>query len=261
MTLVSEDLLEAVTQLADTAGTAILGVYHGAGAIASTEKADGSPVTAADAAAEALIVAGLRRLTPEVPVVAEEAFEAGAVPDVAAASAFWLVDPLDGTREFLNRNGEFTVNIGLIEDGAPVLGVVTAPAKGWVYAGARGLGAAFKPMAEPAAAIAARTMPADGAVVVASRSHGDPDRLEAFLSAYTVAEERKIGSSLKLCLLAQGVADLYPRFGRTMEWDVAAGHAVLAAAGGAVELEDGTPLTYGKPGFDQPGFIAYGRRK
>src|SRR5690606_8097654 len=172
---------------------------------------------------------------------------------------FWLVDPLDGTREFIGRNGEFTVNIALVEAGRAVLGVVLAPAIDRLFAGAAGLGA-FVDEAGARRPIACRPPPAQGLTVVASRSHGDPAALDAFLPGRKVAEIRSAGSSLKLCLVAAGEADLYPRLGRTMEWDIAAGHAILAAAGGRIEDLHGRPLGYGKPGFENPHFVAMGRR-
>lgn len=251
-------LLAAVTDLAREAGTAILEIY--ATDFQVTAKADASPVTLADQRAEALILEGLARLTPAVPVVAEESVAAGGAPTLKSADDwFWLVDPLDGTREFISRNGEFTVNIALIHAGEPVLGVVLAPAIDTLYAGARGLGAMreARGLAQP---IRCRAAPTAGLAVVESRSHGDGDALERWLAGRSIASRVKAGSSLKLCLLAEGTADLYPRIGRTMEWDIAAGHAVLAAAGGRVNrLDDGEPLRYGKAGFENPGFVATGR--
>ncbi len=191
-----------------------------------------------------------------MPVVAEEAMAAG--QDTQVARRFWLVDPLDGTREFISRNGEFTVNIALIEDGVPVLGVVWAPALRRLFAGATGRGA-FEEDAQGRRAIACRPAPAEGLSVVASRSHGDAAALGAFLAGHNVASLTSAGSSLKLCLVAAGEADLYPRLGRTMEWDTAAGHAVVLAAGGQVTRLGGEALRYGKPGFENPHFYASGR--
>lgn len=244
-------LLEAVVALCREAGNVVLEVY--ATDFAVCGKLDQSPVTEADQRAEAMIVSSLRALRPELPIVAEEAVAAGHLP--AAAPRFWLVDPLDGTKEFISRNGEFTVNVALIDDGQPVLGVVHAPALDRLYGGAVGVGA-FVEHAGQRRAIRVRRPPLAGLTVVASRSHGDAEVLDAFLAGRTVRETRSIGSSLKLCLVAEGVADLYPRLGRTMEWDIAAGHAVLAAAGGQVRTLDGAPLHYGKPGFDNPHFVA-----
>ncbi len=221
-------------------------------------KSDASPVTAADEETEAFLLEALATLTPDIPVVAEEQAAAEGLPSHAAAR-FWLVDPLDGTKEFISRNGEFTVNVALIENGRPVAGVVHAPALAMTWAGAGPGSATFSQTDQPAMAIETRPLPADGVTVLASRRHGDNADLEAFLANYRVAEMKNAGSSLKFCLLANGKADLYPRFGRTMEWDTAAGHAVLLAAGGRVETLEGTPLGYGKPGFENPYFVAYGR--
>ena len=254
-------LLAALSTLARQAGAVIMAVY--ATDFAVQGKADASPVTDADQRAEAVILAGLAALDPDIPVVAEEAVAAGHTPEVG--DRFWLVDPLDGTKEFIQRNGEFTVNIALIEHGLPVLGVVLAPAlgpQGRLWAGAVGHGATVED-ASGRRSMACRTVPADGLTVLASRSHGDAAALAAFLAGHLagrrVAAISNAGSSLKLCLLAAGQADLYPRLGRTMEWDIAAGHAVLAAAGGQVcRVDDGTPLRYGKPGFENPHFFAAG---
>ena len=228
-------------------------------------KEDNSPVTAADKDAEAIILSALRRLVPDIPVVSEEAAAGGHVPEFG--NCFFLVDPLDGTKEFINKNGEFTVNIALIEDRQPVAGVVYAPAKERMFFG-YGPGKAFE---ETVAAskdgdgegevrpIAARKPDADGFVVIASRTHRDT-KTDEYLNLYKVKEFLAAGSSLKFCLIAAGEADLYPRHGRTMEWDTAAGHAVLAAAGGSVTQLDGAPLLYGKTerGLDNPYFIARG---
>lgn len=248
-----EALLEAVIGIASRAGAVVMEVY--ATDFAVRGKEDASPVTQADERAEALIVPALAALLPGVPIVAEEAVAKGQVPEVGAR--FWLVDPLDGTKEFVSRNGEFTVNIALVENGVPVLGVVLAPAIGRLFAGAADLGARVEDT-QGRRAIACRATPAEGLTVVASRSHGDAAALDAFLAGRKVASLASAGSSLKLCLVAAGEADLYPRLGRTMEWDIAAGHAVVLAAGGAVRRLDGTPLTYGKPGFDNPHFYAAG---
>jgi 3'(2'), 5'-bisphosphate nucleotidase len=246
-------LLPEIVALADRAGAVILEHYQGD--VAVRAKADASPVTAADEAAEALILARLAELTREIPVVAEETVAAGHVPEIDHGP-FWLVDPLDGTKEFLSRNGEFTVNIALIEAREAVLGVVLAPARAHAWWGARGKGAKARDADGRVRAIAVRRAPARP-VAIASRSHRDPET-QAFLDQAGVAECISAGSSLKFCLVAEGKADLYPRFGRTMEWDVAAGHAVLAAAGGRVTTRDGAPFLYRKPGFENPPFIARG---
>jgi len=246
-------LLAATELLARQAGAVILHVYDGDFAVG--HKADASPVTAADEQAEALIVPALRALTPHWPVVAEEAVSRGEC--ASSGPRFWLVDPLDGTREFVARNGEFTVNIALIADGEPVLGVVYVPVQQRLYAGARGLGAWVED-GNGRRAIGCRAAPAEGLTVASSRSHGDEAQLSAFLQGRPVVAQLPAGSSLKFGLLAEGRADLYPRLGRTMEWDTAAGHAVLAAAGGSVSDLQGAPLRYGKPGFENPHFVACG---
>ena len=243
-----------LARIAAAAGTVVMRHY---GACAARTKADNSPVTDADQEAEALILKELAAAFPGVPVVAEEETAAGRT--VAAASRFFLVDPLDGTREFLSGNGEFTVNIAEICDGVPVMGVVHAPAKARMFLGALGEGgfettealASFKP-------IMARHAPEDGLIAVGSRSHND-EATAQFLKQYLVKEFVSAGSSLKFCLLAAGEADLYARAGRTMEWDTAAGQAVLMAAGGSVSRWDETPLLYAKPGFENPAFAARGR--
>ena len=251
------ELRESVTEIARQADQVILQVY--ATDFSVRGKTDASPVTEADERAEAVILQALARLSPDVPVVAEESVAAGRVLDIGSAGGrFWLVDPLDGTKEFINRNGEFTVNIALIEGGAPVLGVVLAPALGRLFAGSRSTGASLDD-SSGRRTIHCRAVPEVGLTVVASRSHGDAAVLDALLQGRKVASLASAGSSLKLCLVAAGEADFYPRLGRTMEWDTAAGHAVLAAAGGSVRrLDDGQPPRYGKSGFDNPHFIAAG---
>ncbi len=247
--------LEAVVRIVREAGAVVMSVYDAAFEVRT--KDDASPVTAADERAEALIVPALRALAPGIPVVAEEMTARGEAD--AIGRSFWLVDPLDGTKEFIGRNGEFTVNVALIHDGRPLLGVVGAPAKGRLFAGVVGQGAWVEDDGVPGRRpIRVRAVPAEGLTVVASRSHGDAAALDAFLAGRRVARLANAGSSLKLCLLAAGEADLYPRLGRTMEWDIAAGHAVLAAAGGDVGTLDGVPLAYGKPGFENPHFVARG---
>ena len=260
-------MLAAIEQLARQAAQRVMAIY--ATDFKVQGKADDSPVTLADQQAEAVILAGLRLLTPNIPIVAEEAVAAGQAPALAPGGRFWLVDPLDGTREFVARNGEFTVNIALIDNGQPLLGVVLAPAvpgpdgsQACLYAGIVGQGAWIEDAAGRRP-IACRAAPADGLTMLASRSHGDDAAMQAFLPGYLagrrLAHTATAGSSLKFCLLAAGLADLYPRLGRTMEWDIAAGHAVLAAAGGSVRRADnGGALVYGKPGFESPHFVAAG---
>jgi len=249
-------LLLALEMLAREAGAKALDIY--ARPIAADIKDDRSPVTEADRLGEEIILAGLARLAPSIPTLAEEQASIGAAPPALGAE-FFLVDPLDGTREFISRNGEFTVNIALIRDGAPALGVVHAPALGALYAGRARAGASMVDNAGRRD-IRARPVPPRGLVAVASRSHRSPET-DAFLATLDVADFSSAGSSLKFCLVAEGRADVYPRFGRTMEWDTAAGHAVLAAAGGrVVTVDTGAPLAYGKAdrGYDNPHFIAWG---
>jgi 3'(2'), 5'-bisphosphate nucleotidase len=243
-------VLDHVIDAARAAGDAVLEVY--AGHSAARSKDDGSPITEADERSHEIIV---ERLAGDLPVVSEEGAAAGEAPP---SGSFWLVDPLDGTKEFISRNGEFTINVALIEDGLPTLGVVLAPALGRLFAAAPGL----DPFVEDDAGrrtISVREVPPDGATIVSSRSHGDAEALARFNATRRVAAEVTAGSSLKFCLVAAGEADIYPRFGRTMEWDTAAGDAVLRAAGGRVtDLQDEI-LRYGKPGFENPHFVAWGR--
>ncbi|MHC8380477.1 3'(2'),5'-bisphosphate nucleotidase CysQ [Pseudomonas sp. LB3P14] len=246
-------LLEAIVEIALQAGLLIMEVYQSDFDVRG--KDDASPVTVADERAEALIVAQLQQLKPQWPIVAEEAVAAGQIPTVA--DDFWLVDPLDGTKEFIRRNGEFTVNIALVQGRQPLLGVVLAPALGRLYAGARDLGA-YVEDADGKRAISVRQPPTAGLDVVASRSHGDAAALDSFLAGRLINSQISAGSSLKLCLVANGSADLYPRLGRTMEWDIAAGHAVLTAAGGRVHTLEGDDLAYGKADFANPFFVACG---
>jgi 3'(2'), 5'-bisphosphate nucleotidase len=246
-------LLALAARLAEQAGAAILAVR--ARGFAVECKADHSPVTEADHAAEAIIVAGLRAATPDLPVIAEEEAAAGRITTPTAA--FWLVDPLDGTREFASGKDEFVVNIGLVRDGGMALGVVFIPALCEMFSGIVGRGA-WKRDSAGETAIHTRAPPAEGLTVVASRLHGDTARIDALLAGRRVARTLNYGSALKFCRLAEGVADLYPRFGRTMEWDTAAPQAVLEAAGGRVVTTDGMTLRYGKPGWENPHFICWG---
>ena len=248
-------LFEAARRAVLAAGREILKVY--AQDFSVYEKTDKTPVTEADLAAERVIIEILKGAFPEIAIVSEELCEAEGLPPMA--SRFWAVDPLDGTREFIAKNGEFAVSIGLIENGRPVLGVVHGPAKGVTY-GAYGPGTALRwrngGAAEP---IAARLPPEDGLVVAHSRSHENSRRLGEFLANYRVKARVQCGSALKFGLLASGEADLYPRFGTTMEWDTAGGQAILEAAGGRVVTFAGMPLSYGKPGLKNDGFVAWGR--
>jgi 3'(2'), 5'-bisphosphate nucleotidase len=248
-----DTLLAALTPLIREAGALVMRVY--ATDFQVEIKGDESPVTVADQCAEKVIFEGLKRIAPNILVVGEEAASDGDIPDVS--NRFWLVDPIDGTKEFISRNGEFTVNIALVDHGVPVLGLVLAPALGRLYSGAAGLGAWVED-SQGRRAIAVRRVPVEGLTVVGSRHHGDEAAVKALLAGRRIAAHRTVGSSLKLCLVAEGEADVYPRFGRTMEWDTAAGDAVLRAAGGAVRTIAGDLLTYAKPGFENPDFAAWG---
>ncbi len=254
-------MIQSLIYTAQRAGGAIMAVY--ATDFAVRDKADASPVTAADEAAEKIILEDLARIAPGVPVVAEESAAAGHTPVVA--DRFFLVDPLDGTREFVAHRDEFTVNVALIEAGEPVLGVVFAPARRELYWGdvkSRRAGRieadSDGTMPSLGTSITARVAPSRGLTAVASRSHRTPETDE-FLARFPVTEFRSIGSSLKFCLVAAGEADLYPRVGTTMEWDTAAGHAVLVAAGGSVTGLAGETFRYGKAGFKNGNFVARGR--
>lgn len=263
--------MRALADLALAAGRAILEVQGGDPG--AERKRDGSPVTIADRRAEAIILEGLAALAPGTPVVAEEEAAAGRIPDIGdpAEAEFFLVDPLDGTKEFLrgtDSRGEFTVNIALVRERAPIAGAVHAPALGklWVAGprhswaadvDAQGRAGAYRPNR-------VRPVPQVGATALVSRSHKTPET-DAYLALLAPAEVRAIGSSLKFCVLAEGGADLYPRLGPTMEWDTAAGDAVLRAAGGRTVTLDGAPFGYakrGRPGaadFTNPGFVALGQ--
>ena len=254
--LFASQYLPSLISIAATAGTKIMEIYQVD--FATALKSDASPVTAADTAAEAIIIAGLKQHFPKIPIIAEEQQAAG--QQIVIADTFFLVDPLDGTKEFISSNGEFTVNIGLIKNGAPICGVVLAPALNEIYVGELGLGAfAAKMPALEFLKITTRPCPSNGPTILASRSHLDA-QTEAFIAAQKPASITNAGSSLKFCRVAQGKADLYPRFGRTMEWDTAAGHAVLTASGGTVTTPDGKPFNYGKPDFANGPFIASGGR-
>jgi len=245
-------LLPSVVAIAEEAGRSAM-VYFGSKP-EITQKADSTPVTEADRAAERVILAGLAEITPAIPVVSEEASAEDPI-DEPSAPRFWLVDPLDGTREFIAERDEFTVNIALVDELRPVLGVVHAPARHLTYAGCDSY--VIEISSGQTRAIKVRQSPRQHRIAVASRSHRAPQE-EAFLKKLGVDEIQSAGSSLKFCLIAAGQADVYPRFGPTMEWDTAAGHAVLAAAGGSVTTLDGAPLGYGKGGFRNPSFVAWG---
>ena len=253
-------IARALAEIALAAGPAVMEEY---GKVCEARaKADGSPVTAADERAEAIISARLRALAPDIAIVAEEATAAGA--ELCAPPRFFLVDPLDGTREFLARNGEFTINIALVEHGEPIAGAVYAPAIGRLWFAGRAAFAAEVgpegglPPAEALKPLSVRAAP-ERLTALASRSHCDPTT-EAYLSRLGVEDRVSAGSSLKFCVIAEGRADVYPRFAPTMEWDTAAGDAVLRAAGGAVAGLDGAPLKYGKlaQSLRNDGFVGFG---
>lgn len=243
-------MVEQVVAVAESAAARVMEVY--AGEFAAVAKGDGSPVTAADRAAHETIASGLRALSPAFPILSEEG---RAVPyeERRGWPAFWLVDPLDGTKEFLERNGEFTVNIALVHEGLPVLGVVCAPALDLVYWAARGHGAFVR-----RGSCAPRRISVGQGTgrlrVVASRSHGG-DELPRFLDRVGPHDTIPMGSSLKICLLAEGCADLYPRLGPTFEWDIAAAHCVLDEAGGVLTGVDGSAFLYNKEEILNPPFI------
>ena len=257
------DLIDRLVVAALEAGALILAVRRRGHSV--ERKSDLSPVTEADRAAEAAILKHLAEIAPGVPVIAEEAVAAGRIPDVG--HEFFLVDPLDGTKEFIKGGDDFTVNIGLIRDGAPVLGVVYAPATGDLYAGLSGEGAwkitvtNGRPGAR--ASVHVSSARAGPIRVVASKSHRTPET-DAFIWKYDVGKLVSAGSSLKFCLVATGEADLYPRLGTTMQWDTAAGDAIVRAAGGKVVTLDGKALPYGPSAaagaaaFQNPWFVVAG---
>ena len=253
-----ERLETVMRTLALEAGDVIMEIYN-SDDFDVRAKSDDSPVTAADEAADALISAGLRAAFPDVLLVTEEQADSHS----EQADAFLIVDPLDGTKEFIHRRGDFTVNIAYVKDGTPVRGVVYAPAKGRMFftrAGGETVeeqGPFQKDTVGALTPISVSKPDNDALFIVASKSHRD-QATEDYINKYSVKDSKSAGSSLKFCLVATGEADLYPRVGRTMEWDTAAGHAVLKGAGGdVVRFDDHTPLTYGKPIYENPFFIAY----
>jgi len=256
-------MLEVFERLALEAGRAIMPIFEGECVV--EHKADASPVTAADQAAEEIILAGLRGAYPDIPCVAEEEIAEGHLPP-DLGQQFFLIDPLDGTKEFVNKHPDFTVNIALIRNGVPEVGVVYAPVSGKMFVGRPGraemiiTGDNHNTGERRAIAVRDCAVPP---TIVASRSHRTPET-DTYIAGFSVAELVSVGSSLKFCLLAAGEADYYPRFGRTMEWDTAAGDAVLRAAGGLTNTLDGSPLRYGKrqqahdSDFANPHFVASG---
>ena len=258
MMATDDTLLSLAAELAKRAGAAILSVR--ARGFAVETKDDRSPVTEADHAAEAIILEGLRAATPAIPVFAEEEMaEAGAPAAATRPDCYWLVDPLDGTREFARGTDDFTVNIGLVREGRCVLGAVAVPASGEMFCGIVDRGA-FKRDHAGERRIAARLPPAAGLAVLASRHYATDPRLAEFLRGRHVATVSHLGSAVKFLRVAEGMADLYPRFGRTMEWDTAAPQAIVEAAGGQVRrADDGAKLRYGRADFANPGFVVTGR--
>jgi 3'(2'), 5'-bisphosphate nucleotidase len=250
------DLMDALTGITVHAAEAILGFATATGL---RSKADGSPVTAADEAAEAIICDGLKRLAPDVPVMSEEQF-AREKPKPIAGGSYFLVDPLDGTREFIAGRDEYTVNIALMSDGAPLFGIICAPALGDLWRGIVGHGAerlSFASPTETPTPIRTRRRPQSEAVVMVSRSHLEA-RTRSYVDGLPGAKLLQSGSSIKFCRLAEGFADLYPRLAPTHDWDIAAGHAILKAAGGSVTAPDGTSLVYGSDDLLIPAFLAWG---
>jgi 3'(2'), 5'-bisphosphate nucleotidase len=249
-----EQLLALAVDLVQQAAAVIMTIRNRG--FSTSHKPDASVVTEADHAAEQLIAAGLRAATPDIAVIAEEEVAAG--HREIRGSSFWLVDPLDGTREFAQMRDEFAVNIGLVRDHHVVLGAVAVPAHGEIFAGIVGRGATRRD-GRGEHPISARFPPAAGLDVIASRHYANDPELAKFLNGRPIASLKNAGSALKFCRVAEGVADLYPRLGRTMEWDTAAPQAVLEAAGGSVKTLDGVRLGYAKPGFENPHFICTGR--
>ena len=263
--LVTSELSDKIVKAAIDAGVVIMEVYNAAGGIDTDTKKDDSPVTIADQKAEDLILKVLTEVAPGVDVLAEEAVAAGIIPDVG--EQFFLVDPLDGTKEFIKKGNDFMVNIALIQHGRPIMGVVYAPAQDRIWV-AEGPATAWEAKVAPGGdlpAVSERNplkiakCPDAGVRAVASKSHRTPETDE-FLEKFKVSDLVGAGSSLKFCLIASGEADLYPRLGRTMEWDTGAGHAVVLAAGGRVLTMEAVDLTYGKKerGYDNPYFVVYG---
>ena len=259
-----ELMLATFERLALAAGREVMRVYRAGCAV--DRKSDSSPVTEADRESEKIILAGLRTAFPDIPCVAEEEASVGIVPP-DLDGAFFLIDPLDGTKEFVNRRTDFTVNIALVRHGMPEIGVVFAPCTGRFFSGRPGRAESLD-IDDDYQIVGRRAVSARTGVtpltIVASRSHNTPET-DAYIRDLGVAELVSVGSSLKFCMIASGEADLYPRFGITMEWDTAAGDAVLRAAGGMTMTLDGAPLTYGKRGragladFVNPSFVAKGR--
>ncbi len=254
------DLLGVLRLFAERAGKSILARYVDASSVLEMqEKPDGSPITSADLASEEILLEALTTLTPGVPVISEDQVAMEGPPS-KLPSRYWLVDPLDGTDQFLVQNAEFTVNLALIQDGVPIAGVVHAPALAMTWSGAGPGSAAFSQTDQPAMALNARPCPEAGGILFTHRYLGTERSKTAAESRYPIAKHHRAGSGIVFGFLASGQADIYARLEPSGEYTTAAGHAVLKAAGGSVEDEEGEALTYGKPGFRNPGFFGFGQR-
>lgn len=253
-------LCNQVRRLVLEAGQATLPYYDIAESLSVTLKADGSPVTEADRVAEEIIEKGLKAIVPSVPVIGEEAASNGMLPDISSAPYFWLVDPVDGTKGF--ASGDYTVNVALIHNRIPIMGIIYAPVHGELYAGWGEEAIRYNEQTQTEKKIYVRQIPREGFTIVTNRTTDPHGKLENFLDRFKVAKTIRLGSSLKICLIAAGKADLYPRFGRISEWDIAAGDAILRSAGGSIIDLQGQPLTYGhhETGFASPEFIASGNQ-
>lgn len=249
-------LCNQVRRVVLEAGQATLPYYHMAETLTFAIKPDGSPVSEADQIAEDIIEKGLKSIAPSIPMIGEESVAGGRIPDIGDAPAFWLVDPVDGTKGF--ASGDYTVNVALIRDGIPVMGVIYAPVHGELYAGWGDEAIKFNEETGAEKSIKVRDIPRDGFTIITNRTKDYSGRLEKFLDRFKVAKTITLGSSLKICLIAAGKADLYPRFGPISEWDIAAGDAILRAAGGSIIDMNGQTLTYGHSDrkFLAPEFVA-----
>ena len=250
-------LCNQVRRIVLEAGQATLPYYDMVETLAVTTKADGSPVTEADKIAEAIIEKGLREIVPSVPMIGEESVSEGRIPDLSQADYFWLVDPVDGTKGF--ASGDYTVNVALIHKGEPIMGIIYAPVHGDLYTGT-GPGEAMRYLESTGTEkeIRVRDIPREGFTIVTNRTTDPFGKIDKFLERFKVNKTIRMGSSMKLCLIASGKADLYPRFGRISEWDIAAGDAILRSAGGSIIDLQGNSLTYGHADkkFASPEFIA-----
>jgi 3'(2'), 5'-bisphosphate nucleotidase len=251
-----ESLLPRVVALVEKAGAAVMEVYARGDFETTYKKEDDSPLTRADLASHRLLSEGLRALTPTLPVLSEESKEVP-YPERQSWQRYWLIDPLDGTKEFINRRDEFTVNVAMIERDEPALGVVYAPAMEELYYASRGLGSFKRKELEPPERIVVSDYRVSGVTIVVSRSHAGAE-VEELVRKIGPTESLSIGSSLKLCLVAEGRAHLYPRLGPTMEWDIAAAQCVVEEAGGKVTDLSGRRLRYNKPSLENPPFIVCG---